>query len=273
MNREIEEQLLLKSHDAERVKELLDTRYSLSGDQKPILVLTPTTSNRATPKSESPAPQPAAVRPEPYDEERKVLPNVERTKKERHISHSKNVRQGLRKYIAEAKRAQHAMEKHLHSKNNQGSSSSSSSKVPQYDSFLPLHDLWRGYISDLVFGGGGQSPNPLAAAGKMATADYHGALIEVMQARNPSLVGVRGIVVWEGRSSFVVVVGAKSGPLASARERIGGLRIIEKKGVRFLVTVESAPLKMDFELIGSRLLFRTAERSGRKFKPKGVRDV
>ncbi|KAA8916595.1 hypothetical protein TRICI_001221 [Trichomonascus ciferrii] len=222
MDRRIEEGLLQKSHTPEEAKELLDSRYSLSGEQKPFLVLTPTSggNNASVPKAKKGLDH----------DELMTNPNLRVNKHKQRKRRIRRARDDLKDFIKE-------------NKNN-----------ASYASFEGLNTLWKGYMADLLSG----TSNAQVIAGKLASADYHGADLTVVEARNPSLVGINGIVVWEARTGFVMVC------------RDNKLRIVEKRGARF--DVNALPDKK-FEIIGSRFLYRTAERSGRKFKPKSVEDL
>lgn len=102
-----------------------------------------------------------------------------------------------------------------------------------YELFLPLHSLWRGYISELL----GLPPRPLQPSPdspripkvenmqtKLVKADFHGSIVSgsfsfqsvyclrftktplvVRNAKNASLVGVGGIVIQETENTFKVV--------------------------------------------------------------------
>lgn len=258
----------------------------------------------------------------------KKIPN---TKGKAKIRHSKleHARNGLKEYIQKCQKAQAKLEEQLrqHERNagkNGPSTKNSDSQdqdqlisldpnllqyryhIPVIGQFLELNKLWEGYMQELLFNNvsdpsqNNQQNNDtnsmtlahkLSLAGKLASADFHGAKLKVVSAHNPSLVGFEGIVIWEAKSSFILVVAQKTTPHATIREKIGGLRIVEKRGTvfSFQVRVEgkekeketggSSALKgeedefMTFEIVGSRFMYRTAERSGKKFKSRSVEDL
>lgn len=222
MDRRIEEGLLQKSHTPEEAKQLLDSRYSLSGEQKPFLVLTPTSGGNNVSE---------VTGKKGLDHDELITnPDLRTNKHKQKKQRISRARDDLQDFIKKNK--------------NQAA----------YASFEPLNTLWQGYMADLLSG----TSNAQVIAGKLASADYHGADLSVVEARNPSLVGIRGIVVWEARTSFVMVC------------KDNKIRIVEKRGARF--HVNDLPDKR-FEIIGSRFLYRTAERSGKKFKPRSVEDL
>lgn len=256
---------------------------------------------------------------------------VSRTGKKAKIRHSRlqHARHGLREYIAGCQKRQHALETKLRNLAARRESLAAhltpaalqaAHGVPTTAQFAALNELWNGYVQELLFGGAAPQQicnlyfstpknetsgglwdselnenlgHRLALAGKLASADFHGARIRVVSALNPSLVGMEGTVIWEAKTNFVVVVDQKRyaedssnggvvRPKYSLREQIGGLRIVEKRGsvFRFTVRVEGVgeaddggDKEMEFDIVGSRFIYRTAERSGKKFKPKSVEDL
>ncbi|KAH9451926.1 hypothetical protein MJO28_013615 [Puccinia striiformis f. sp. tritici] len=105
----------------------------------------------------------------------------------------------------------------------------SEQKRYRYEDFVPLHQLWLGYMSELLelrlktldekktiltvptegplcrsekFAG---MPSISAIQAKLLKADYHGAHLIVTQAKNPSLVDLQGIVIQESEQTFKVI--------------------------------------------------------------------
>lgn len=83
----------------------------------------------------------------------------------------------------------------------------------KYEIYVPLHNLWCQYMRDIL---SLEKPNkdaetygrhiePKGAGSLLASADYHGALVEVVRSRCVSRVGVRGIVVRDTRSTFEII--------------------------------------------------------------------
>lgn len=253
-----EEKLLLQSHSEERTKELLETRYSFNGGQKPLLLLGGTTGG-VSDKVGKP--------PKPATKQRKAQARNARAAVREFVTAALDRQKGLKaKGLSEAQRAEVVNE------------------IPKYQDYVAMNRLWNSYITDLLFGttkpsspssssSSTSSPwehiNPVSLTAKLASADFHGALLTVVSCRNPSTVGIRGIVLWESKNSFVVVV-------ESTNTSPSGLRILEKKGAVFQFTVYSSEndhTGHTFEIIGSRFMYRTAERSGRKYKPHNVDDL
>lgn len=231
--REIERDILLRSHSKDDTERLLTDRYSLGGEQKPIINLNNTN-----------------IPPKPIKQQAPDL-----FKNQRRIA-----RHALNNYIKESRKASKLasnLEKRGISNINNNNIDKALKNVPKYDSFLKLNQLWNNYIDDLM-----KHNHGTPVTGKLASGDYHGADLTVTQSRNPTMVGINGICIWESKSAFIVCT------------KKNDLKILQKEGSKFKINAESLNHHhQTFEIIGSRFSFRTAERSGRKFKPKAVDDL
>ncbi|CAM1511007.1 Fc.00g085200.m01.CDS01 [Cosmosporella sp. VM-42] len=131
----------------------------------------------------------------------------------------------------------------------------------KYSIYEPLNRLWLGYIREVlgndVYTGGAN------AAAKLASAEFHGAAVEVVRSRCPGRVGIQGIVVRDRK--FVVEVVTKK----------RGLKMVPKEGTvfRVQVLVEKAAEKemgednkFAFDVLGDQMMLRAADRANRKFK-------
>ncbi|PRT54127.1 Ribonuclease P protein subunit p29 [Wickerhamiella sorbophila] len=197
MNNSTEFALLLKSHSAERAKELLSQRYSIFGGQKPFLVL--------------------------HDAAAPAKPARRRSRK--------GVTSAALKEFKET------------------------FDPDMYPQFVALNELWLSYINNVL--GDAAKRDAVTAAQKLLTADWHGARIRITAARNPSLVGKAGILLWEGRSMMLIVTPKRQ------------LKQVTKAGTVF----QLQGVTPSIELAGSRLLVRSTERTTRKFKPHDVHDI
>lgn len=277
----IEEGLLKQAgYRGSEIDELIVQRYSMAGTQKPILVLTPNEGKNETAEVWK-APQEVGKTP--------------RTRKQRALNDHKP-RAALSQFLKDAKTHQKTvkgvMERIYRSKSCDTTTVTKKEMeawrhLPKYSTYTKLNKLWNGYIADLLMVKGDNnkdndmnSAKKMMYAQKLTSADFNGAKITVIEARNPSIVGLTGIVAWEAKSNFVIVCeGGKCFEEMDKLEgmqldnpgkdtQMGGLRIVDKPGTRFIVHVDAG--SMEFEIIGSRFLFRTADRSGKKFKPKNV---
>lgn len=83
----------------------------------------------------------------------------------------------------------------------------------KYEIYVPLHKLWCSYMREIlsldktadVAKTYGRYIEPRSAGSLLASADYHGALVEVVRSRCVSRVGVKGIVVRDTRSTFEII--------------------------------------------------------------------
>ncbi|CAG81712.1 YALI0C03784p [Yarrowia lipolytica CLIB122] len=273
----IEEGLLKQAgYRGSEIDELISQRYSMGGTQKPILVLTPNEGQTGV----------AEVWKAPQE-----IVKTPRTKKQRLLNDHKP-RVALSQFLKDAKTHQKTikgvMERIYRSKSCDTTVTKkemeSWRQLPKYSTYTRLNKLWNGYITDLLMVKEGDddinSAKKMNYAQKLTSADFNGAKITVIEARNPSIVGLTGIVAWEAKSNFVIVCeGGKCFEKMDSLEgmeldnpgkdtQVGGLKIVDKSGTRFIVHVDVG--EMEFEIIGSRFLFRTADRSGKKFKPKNV---
>jgi ribonuclease P protein subunit POP4 len=87
-------------------------------------------------------------------------------------------------------------------------------KIPKdqlkYEIYVPLHRLWCGYMREVLSldkpdSKYGRFIEPRNAGPLLTSADYHGALVEVVRSRCVSRVGVKGIVVRDTKSTFEIV--------------------------------------------------------------------
>lgn len=71
----------------------------------------------------------------------------------------------------------------------------------KYETFMGLNQLWKGYFNTVA----SDCKNPNFDYLKFVRADYHGAMLVVSSAKNPSLVGVEGIVIQETKNTFRLI--------------------------------------------------------------------
>lgn len=131
-------------------------------------------------------------------------------------------------------------------------------EAQQYLIYVPLNQLWSGYIREILKGGGSEA--------KLLKADYHGAVLTVVKCSCPSFVFLTGIVIKETRHTFVICT------------RQNAIKTIPKKCTVFEFLVDLAegdsapPSIMRWEIYGEHFGFRAAERVGKKFKGKSTVD-
>lgn len=131
----------------------------------------------------------------------------------------------------------------------------------KYAIFEPLHALWVGYMHEIL---GPGRPVTAVVAAKLASADYHGSLVEVSRSRCASRVGVKGIVVKDTKYTFEVIT------------KTNELKTIPKEHTvfRFEVPEEADMAKpLKFELHGDQFQHRSVDRASKKFKQHFLPDI
>ncbi|OJJ50856.1 hypothetical protein ASPZODRAFT_11702 [Penicilliopsis zonata CBS 506.65] len=149
----------------------------------------------------------------------------------------------------------------------------------KYEIFQGLHKMWVDYMLDVLDlkdrRAGSSAPiTPLSHGSKLASADFHGAQVEVVRSQCSSRVGLKGIVVRDTKFTFVVVTEKDE------------LKTIPKEQSIFRFTVP-LPLSTDrdtteedksdgaseplvFEIHGSQFRNRPVDRANKKFKWRNV---
>ncbi|KAF9928193.1 RNase P/RNase MRP complex subunit [Mortierella antarctica] len=122
----------------------------------------------------------------------------------------------------------------------------------KYNLFLPLHQLWKGYVEEL-FG----SSNPVAFTQKLLKADFHGAIITVARSKCPTYVGTSGIVAQETENVFKIITPSNA------------LRVIPKINSVFTIHIRNSV----FTLHGNQFRYRASQRSAKKFKARPTIDL
>ena len=133
-------------------------------------------------------------------------------------------------------------------------------KQQSYESFIPLHNLWKDYMKDVIdFGKVTEENKASTAQQKLLKADYHGALVTVTKSKTPSLIGQTGIIIQETKNVFKIVA------------RDDKMKTIPKENCIFTVELEGYV----FNIQGSQFRFTAAERIHRKFKfrPRVAQDL
>ncbi|KAJ4422215.1 hypothetical protein N0V82_003185 [Gnomoniopsis sp. IMI 355080] len=135
--------------------------------------------------------------------------------------------------------------------------------------FLPLHNLWLGYVREIL--GSEMYTGGQGAAAKLSAADLHGAEVEVVRSACVGRVGIKGIVIKDTRFVLDIIT------LKNAVKTVPKEDTIFRVEVPFPVASTSDhPPQLDnlvFELLGDQLTIRPAERANRKFKQHFLRKV
>ncbi|KAK4935850.1 hypothetical protein LTR10_023162 [Elasticomyces elasticus] len=137
----------------------------------------------------------------------------------------------------------------------------------KYDIYKNLHDLWNGYMLEVLGftsakeGDATTKRIPTVTAQShgslLASADFHGAEIEVVRCGDAGKVGIKGVVVRDTKFTFVVV---------TAKDEV---KTLPKRDTVFKYEVVlPGEKKLVFEVHGNQFEFRPVDRANRKFKWK-----
>lgn len=256
MEKPTEQLILERTHSTKNALQTLANKYSMTGEKKPYLVLGSTVGGEA-----------ALVEPISGTDTPKRIDKKQRVAKYTSKFKLAKPRTALRQYISNVRRGKEQME---------------------YAQVEALNRLWRLYMDELLF----EHPNTKTEANhanmsandltqKLASADFQGAELLVSRARNPSLVGLKGIVVWDCKSCFVLALQAcnpaqnDNKNSCATKSRCTLLKLVHKAGANFEFTLPhpASKLAYTFEIVGSRFCYRTADRAARKFKGRNVDDL
>lgn len=127
----------------------------------------------------------------------------------------------------------------------------------QYSSFLALHNLWLGYIKEVLKLNHNNKPLILDDQVQLRAcrADLHGALVKVTKAKTKSLVGLQGIVVMETRNTLQII---------TKKNNNNKLLIVPKQQACFTFAVEGHIVTLD----GNSLCSKPSDRAVKKWKLK-----
>lgn len=267
MKNELEKHLLSRCHDEEKINELLETRYTFTGATKPSLVLLPAQAD---------------------EEKQKSLLHTETVLDEKLQARKVNTRIEVREYLKNTRNAQDKAIRLLQDYDKKCEKKPGSKKpfplpkilikyqIPDYNDFVPMNKLWVEYIQNLIYPDmkdtSSKLPNKQMILSRLASAEYNGCLLTVLELRNSNLLGTKGIVVYDTQYTFVVCVPRQEGtPL----QRIGGFRVIPKRCnlFSFEVPIPTTDEYLAFTLLGSRIEMRSVDRSTKKFKNHNVEDL
>ncbi|KAF2265744.1 RNase P/MRP, p29 subunit [Lojkania enalia] len=128
--------------------------------------------------------------------------------------------------------------------------------------YEPLHNLWLGYMREILGVGGERAYVNAASSGPvLASADMHGAMLKVVRSRCVSRVGLKGIVVRDSKFVFEIITKGNA------------LKTIPKEHTvfRFKIPIPTkegcepqSPLI--FEILGEQFQNRAPDRANKKYK-------
>nr|OQO25262.1 hypothetical protein B0A51_07043 [Rachicladosporium sp. CCFEE 5018] len=133
----------------------------------------------------------------------------------------------------------------------------------KYSIYEPIHVMWCAYMRDILgLADGKRSHIEAQDAGPfLASADYHGAIVEVVRSRCASRVGMKGVVVRDTKFTFEIVT------------RRDEVKVLPKEHSVFRVEVPFENKEGDekrkplvFEVLGEQFQQRATDRANRKFR-------
>ncbi|KAL2262550.1 hypothetical protein VTK26DRAFT_977 [Humicola hyalothermophila] len=141
----------------------------------------------------------------------------------------------------------------------------------KYALFEPLHRLWLGYVREIL--GGDVYRGGEGAAAKLASADFHGAGVEVVRSGCVSRVGIKGIVIKDSKFAFEIITPKnrlklvpKEGTVFRFEVPVPGPERPKSEGDSPAAQEEEQMPSMVFEIHGEQFQFRSADRASRKFR-------
>ncbi|KAK6434566.1 hypothetical protein LTR95_009252 [Oleoguttula sp. CCFEE 5521] len=133
----------------------------------------------------------------------------------------------------------------------------------KYSIYEPIHVMWCVYMRDILGVADGKRSHIEAqdADPFLASADYHGAFVEVVRSRCASRVGMKGIVVRDTKFTFEVVT------------KTDEVKVLPKEHSVFRVELpfedkegEEKRKPLVFEVLGEQFQHRATDRANRKFR-------
>lgn len=134
----------------------------------------------------------------------------------------------------------------------------------KYSIYEPLHDMWCEYMREILC----ITPerayvDPNSGGPFLVSADYHGALVEVVRSRCVSRVGLRGIVVKDTKYTFEIITNKDELKTVPKEHTIFRFEVpLEKKEG----SDEQRKKPLVFEIHGSQFESRAADRANKRFK-------
>ncbi|THW62496.1 RNase P/MRP, p29 subunit [Aureobasidium pullulans] len=137
----------------------------------------------------------------------------------------------------------------------------------KYDIYVPIWKLWCAYMREILGMEKSRYVNAAGVGPLLASADYHGAMVDVVRCRCVGRVGIRGIVVKDTKFTLEIITlknELKTVPKEYTVFRFEVPFIEEDNDGDSQMTESQKPFI--FELHGSQFQKRAADRAARKFK-------
>mmetsp|Transcript_34469 Transcript_34469/g.84480 ORF Transcript_34469/g.84480 Transcript_34469/m.84480 type:complete len:197 (-) Transcript_34469:2338-2928(-) len=119
-----------------------------------------------------------------------------------------------------------------------------------YPAALRLHELWAQYATTCLRLADSEPLDREWIAERITRMDLHGAMLQVIRSRDPTMVGKTGVVVRETANTFFIV-----------SESSATICVPKQPSV-----FEFAVADIRLQLVGAAVAYRPSERSARRFK-------
>ncbi|KAL8694765.1 MAG: hypothetical protein Q9224_003510 [Gallowayella concinna] len=154
----------------------------------------------------------------------------------------------------------------------------------KYDIYAPLYRMWLGYIWGIL----GMTRvkqvwvTGQAAGAKLASADFHGAKLEVVRSKCVSTVGLKGIVVRDTKFTFQIITKKNELKTIPKNHTIFRFHIPQADAIgetpdcdktKDISDEELGSNVLVFELHGSSFEHRAIDRATKKFKQRNMTEL
>lgn len=263
-----------------KLLKFLEERYSFTGPQKNYLVLESTEGNEYKTESQK---QEAKKLDSNDISKHAVKPQINKFDPSRTKSEFKKlIRETLKKQNGIAKKLHKLSKVRPEVLENDVKDLKICKELLLVEDFLEMHNLWKNYMKDLIK----DCKTIDLVTARLAVAEFIGASFKVLHSSCPENIGLEGIVIWESKTYILLIVPRKNNWKVNvpnnlptipytAKDCIGGLRMVPKKATRFVfdIEIDDGDDILSFEFIGDRMSIKSLDRANKKFKSHNVKDI
>ncbi|KAL8910905.1 MAG: hypothetical protein Q9171_003860 [Xanthocarpia ochracea] len=159
-----------------------------------------------------------------------------------------------------------------------------SKESQNYDIYVPLYQMWLGYIWEILGMVIGKQTwvTAQAAGAKLASADFHGAKLMVVRSKCVNTVGLKGIVVRDTKFTFKIITEKnelKTIPKTHTIFRFSipqpdaATEVSEPEATKDIPDDGPGTSDLIFELHGSSFEHRAIDRATKKFKQRNMTEL
>ncbi|THX09334.1 RNase P/MRP, p29 subunit [Aureobasidium pullulans] len=137
----------------------------------------------------------------------------------------------------------------------------------KYDIYVPIWKLWCAYMREILGMEKSRYVNAAGVGPLLASADYHGAMVDVVRCRCVGRVGIRGIVVKDTKFTLEIITPKNELKTVPKEYTVFGFEVPFVEEDNDGDSQMAEPQKpFIFEIHGSQFQNRAADRAARKFK-------